>query len=237
MRIIVTRPGPEASQLKKVLEAEGCEAVVEPLMTVSFENADAIETEGVQAVIATSRNGLRALARRAELLELRSLPLFTVGRATASEARRLRFEHIVVGPGTASGLVPMVAAALDPAAGLVLHLAGDVVAGDIAGELEQQGFRVDQPVIYRQVPAQELSPTVVRGLRAGSFDGVILMSPRTADVWVRLVVAADLQERVRALTHYCLSAAVAARLRHLNNPPIAVPDRPSLEEMLELIRD
>jgi uroporphyrinogen-III synthase len=187
-------------------------------------------------VIATSRNGLRALARRAELLELRSLPLFAVGRATANEARRLRFEHIVVGPGTASDLVPMVAAALDPAAGLVLHLAGDVVAGDIAGELEQQGFRVDQPVVYRLVPAQELSPAVVQGLRAKSFDGVILMSPRTADVWVRLVVAADLQERVRTLTHYCLSAAVAARLRRLNNPPIAVPDMPSLEEMLDLIR-
>lgn len=237
MRILVTRPEPEASQLKTILETEGCEVVVEPLMTVSFEDADAIETEGVQAVIATSRNGLRALARRAELLDLRSLPLFAVGRATANEARRLRFEHIVVGPGTASDLVPVIAASLDPSSGIVLHLAGDVVAGDIAGELEQQGFRVDQPVIYRQVPAQELSPAVVQGLRARSFDGVILMSPRTADTWVRLVIAAGLQERVRSLMHYCLSAAVAARLRRLNSPPTAVPDTPSLEEMLDLIRD
>lgn len=237
MRIIVTRPEPEASQLKNVLEAEGCEVVVEPLMAVSFETAAEIETEDVQAVVATSRNGLRALAKRAELLDLRSLPLFAVGRATAAEARRMRFEHIVVGPGTARDLVPVVAASLDPTAGIVLHLAGDVLAGDIAGELEQQGFRVDQPVVYRLVPARQLSPAVVQGLRAKAIDGVILMSPRTADIWVRLVVAAGLEDRVRPLTHYCLSAAIAARLRRLNNPPIAVPDSPSLEDMLDLIRD
>lgn len=237
MRIIVTRPEPEATQLKQVLEGEGCEAFVEPLLSVSFENGEPIETDGVQAVVATSRNGLRALARRAELLDLRSLPLFAVGRATAGEARRMRFEHIVVGTGTASDLVPKIAAALDPAMGIILHLAGDVLAGDIAGELEQQGFRVDQPVVYRQVPATELSPTVVEALRERQFDGVMLMSSRTADIWVRLVAAQGLTEQVRALTHYCLSNAVARRLVRLGNAPTAVPDTPSLEDMLNLIRE
>ena len=237
MRIIVTRPQPEASRLKEVLEAEGCEAFVEPLLSVSFDDGDPIETEGVQAVVVTSRNGLRALARRAELLDLRGLPLFAVGRATANEARHMRFEHIVVGTGTAHDLVPKIAAALDPAMGMILHLAGDVLAGDLAGELEQQGFRVDQPVVYRQVTARELSPALVLGLRERQFDGVILMSPRTADVWVRLVVAAGMVDSVRTLTHYCLSAAVAARLGRQIGPPTAVPDTPSLEDMLDLIRD
>ena len=237
MHIIITRPEPEATQLKEVLEGEGCEAFVEPLLAVSFENGDPIETEDVQAVVATSRNGLRALARRAELLDLRSLPLFAVGRATAGEARRMRFEHIVVGTGTASDLVPKIAAALDPAMGMILHLAGDVLAGDIAGELEQQGFRVDQPVVYRQVAASELSPGLVEALRDRQFDGVILMSPRTADIWVRLIIAQGLTEHVRALTHYCLSDAIARRLGRLGNAPTAVPDTPSLQDMLDLIRE
>jgi uroporphyrinogen-III synthase len=237
MRILITRPEPEATHLKKILDDAGCDAVVEPLSAVTFDDSEPIETEEVQAVIATSRNGLRALARRSELLDLRSLPLFAVGRATATEARRLRFEHIVVGPGTGSELLTIVAASLDPTAGLILHLSGDVVAVDIAGELEQQGFRVDRHIVYRMVQAQRLSPGVISDLGTGDFDGVILMSSRTADTWVRLVSKAGLRENVRNLVHYCLSDAVAARLKPLQNPPVAVPETPSLEDMLDLIRD
>ena len=61
MRLLVTRPEPDALKLRAALEERGHEATVEPLLSVSFDDTDPIDLEGVQALIATSRNGLRAL--------------------------------------------------------------------------------------------------------------------------------------------------------------------------------
>ena len=61
MRLLVTRPEPDALKLRAALEERGHEATVEPLLQVSFDDADPIDLDGVQALIATSRNGLRAL--------------------------------------------------------------------------------------------------------------------------------------------------------------------------------
>ena len=127
------------------LEERGHQATVEPLLQVSFEDADAIDLDGVQALIATSRNGLRALKSHPALAEARRLPLFAVGEATAKEARALGFEMVVTGAGTAQELVVHIVSAVDPAAGLLLHLAGDTLAGDLRGALEEHGFRVLQP--------------------------------------------------------------------------------------------
>src|SRR5262249_38457908 len=125
MRILVTRPEPDALKLRAALEQRGHQATVEPLLTVSFDDADPIDLQGVQALTATSRNALRALKSHPALAEARSLPLFAVGEATAREARAMGFGVVIAGAGTAQELVVHIVSALDPAAGLLLHLAGD----------------------------------------------------------------------------------------------------------------
>jgi Uroporphyrinogen-III synthase HemD len=141
MRLLVTRPEPDALKLQAVLEDMGHEATVEPLLQVSFEGAERIELDGVQALAATSRNALRALRSTALLPRARALPLFTVGKATAAEARAIGFEMVVTGAGTARELITHIVSVVDPAAGLIAHLAGDTLAvnlcrggGGTAGE-------------------------------------------------------------------------------------------------------
>ena len=85
---------------------------------------------------------------------------------------------VVTGAGTAHELVAHIVSVADPAAGLLLHLAGDTLAGDLMGELELQGFRVVQPVVYRMQPARALSEDTVEQLAMGEIEGVILMSPQ-----------------------------------------------------------
>jgi uroporphyrinogen-III synthase len=237
MRLLVTRPEPEALRLRAILEELGHEVVVEPLLRVSFENCDEIDLEDVQALVATSRNGLRALKASGHLEQARRLPLFVVGGATASEARALGFHVIVTGAGTVGALIGHIASARDPAAGLLLHLAGDQVAGDLKRELELLGFRLRQPVVYRTEATSALSPAAIEALRLGAIDGVILMSPRTASVYVALVRKHDLASAVQKVTHYCLSRAVARRLEPLGAVPVAVARAPSLEEVLALLNE
>ena len=87
MRLLVTRPEPDALKLGGVLEEMGHEATVEPLLSVSFEGGEPIDLDSAQALIATSRNALRALKASPALAQARTLPLFAVGKATAAEPR------------------------------------------------------------------------------------------------------------------------------------------------------
>ena len=235
MRWLVTRPEPDAMKLMAVLEEHGQEAVVEPLLSISFDDGDGIDLEGVQALIATSRNGLRALKSHPALAEARALPLFAVGGATAKEARALGFEMVVTGAGTAQELVVHIVSALDPAAGLLLHLAGDTLAGDLRGALEEHGFRVLQPQVYRMLAATALSEDTVEQLAMGEIDGVILLSPRTTQVYATLMRKQGLATVAHGLAHFCLSAEVARRLEPLGKVRTQIAEAPRLEEVLALI--
>jgi uroporphyrinogen-III synthase len=232
MRLLVTRPEPDAMKLAGRLQDIGLEATVEPLLRVSYEDGDAVELDGVAALIATSRHGLRALMGNPVLAAARHIPVFTVGRATAREARRMGFERVLVGPGTAAELVPAIAATLDSSEGLLMHLAGEALAVDLKGDLEQLGFRVLQPAVYRMEAAQALSASTIDQLNDGDIEGVILMSPRTARVYAGLIQRHRLTLASQRLVHFCLSRAVANGLAPLGDVPVAIPDWPTLQALL-----
>lgn len=235
MRLLVTRPEPDALKLVAALEKHGHEATVEPLLTVSYAADEAIDLDGVQALIATSRNALRALKSHPIRNEARHLPLFAVGRATAAEARALGFEMVVTGAGTAQELVTHIVSVADPAAGLLLHLAGDAQAVDLEAELESHGFRVLQHVVYRMHAATSLADVTVEQLAMGEIEGVILMSPRTAAIYASLMRKHGLVSVARGLIHFCLSDAVSQRLQVLGQVAVETAEAPRLEEVLALI--
>ncbi len=235
MRVLITRPEPDALKMKGIVEERGHEALVEPLLSVSFEGCAAIDLEGVSALIATSRNGLRALREAGLMIEARGLTVFAVGAATAEEARRMGFRTVVKGPGTASALAPMIASILDPAEDVLLHLAGDRLTVDIARDLEENGFRASQAVVYRMLPAEQLSDATRDALASGDIEAVLLMSSETAVIWSRLIARHQLAALMQDLPHLCLSAAIAGRLKGLGKVPIEIAEQPTLEEMLALI--
>jgi uroporphyrinogen-III synthase len=115
-------------------------------------------------------------------------------------------------------------------------LAGDQVAFDLVTELQQHGFRIVQPVVYRMKPATRLSRETVEQIFDGEADAVMLLSPRTADIWVKLVKKHDLGATAARLLHLCLSPAVARRLTPLGALRIETAAAPTLEDMLTLIR-
>src|SRR5438552_12976874 len=87
-RALVTRPRAEAAGLAEALDARGIEAIIEPLLEIRYRDAAAPALAGVQAILCTSANGVRALAR---LSGERGLPLLAVGETTAARARAVGF--------------------------------------------------------------------------------------------------------------------------------------------------
>lgn len=235
MRLLVTRPEPDALILKSRLESLGHEATVAPMLTVTFEGADTIDVSEVHALIATSRNALKALKAQAVHRIAAQLPIYVVGQATALEARAMGFRRIIVGSGTVASLLLEIVATADPQSDVLMHLAGDEVAGNLAGELELHGFRVMQPVVYRMLPTAAFTPDIEDQIETGEVDGVLLFSPRTASVYADLISGHGLEKASRRLNHYCLSNAVAQRLAPLAPVRIEIPSRPALEPLLELL--
>lgn len=235
MNILVTRPEPDALTLKGLIEARGHPVLVEPLMRVALE-PDAIEDlDGVAALIATSRNALKALRASSVLEQALELPLFAVGRATADEARRIGFHRVITGPGTAAGLAAAIGSVLDPADGLIVHLSGDTLAGDVIGDLDLLGFRAMRTIVYRMVAATSLRASTITAIAEGDVEGVVLMSPRTSQIWAGLLRKHELVRSARAIAHLCLSRAVAAPLASLGSIPIDVADAPTTADVLALI--
>jgi uroporphyrinogen-III synthase len=235
MHVLVTRPEPDAAELKAALEALGYEVSVEPLLAIETMPIEASAFDGAKGIIVTSRSGLRALAGSAALAQAVKLPIFTVGPATSALAHELGFQRIIAGEGTASDLAPVILNSKIGESGALVHVAGEEVAFDLAAELFGRGVEVRKLTAYRAVPARCLSPQAAQDIADGSLDAVVLMSPRTATIFAQLVGKAGLKEPARRLAYICLSANVAAALGDLAPGRVNIAVRPNSSAILDAV--
>jgi uroporphyrinogen-III synthase len=209
MRLLVTRPEPDASREAEALGSRGHQPVLAPLLTIEFTGPVPLQLDGAQALIVTSRNALRALAAHPELGAALTLPLFAVGEGSARLAQELGFADVTIGPGTGAELAALMLDELKPGKGAVVHLAGETLAFDLKGTLEKEGFAMRAPVLYRATPVRDFPAEAAALLASGELEGVILMSPRTARTFAALFAALRPVRKARGLVCYCLSKAVA----------------------------
>lgn len=232
MRLLVTRPREDAAETVSALEALGHVAMVEPLLQIRSLPVDLPDLEGIQALLITSRNGLRAfVAASAE----RRLPVYAVGPATAEAARAAGFPEVHDADGDALALAALVRARLDPAAGALLHPSGREVAEGLVEELEPAGFTLHRVVLYAAEPAPEFSPDGRAALEQGTLDGVLFFSPRTGATFADLIERAGLRQACTGLTAYCLSPAVAQALDSLPWQAIHTAEGPNQAALLALL--
>ena len=117
MRFLVTRPEPDATRQARQLEAKGHEVLVEPLLEIVYRERLDLPFGEVQALIVTSRNGLRALRRAGFPASALDLPVLAVGESSAALARDMGFGQVHEGRGTAADLVAVAEAHCDPTTG------------------------------------------------------------------------------------------------------------------------
>lgn len=205
MQILITRPRDDSERFARQLEARGHGVLIEPLFTIAPEPDATLDLDRVQALLLTSANGARAFASRSERRDLR---VFTVGDATADAARHLGFADVESAGGDVDDLIRLVRERLRPEDGVLLHAAGSVVAGDLAGALSAEGFEVRRAVLYRAEPVEALSEATIAALREGKVDVAVFFSPRTAAHFVRLAQAAGVDGACSGVALLGLSSAV-----------------------------
>jgi len=137
-----------------------------------------------------------------------------------------------------SDLVRLVAGRLRPHEGQLLHVAGNVVAGDLAGALHTQGFTVTRSVLYEARSVEKLSPVTVRALSSGTIAFAMFFSPRTAAVFARLVDEAGAASSCGRMTAFSISPAADATLAGLpwlDRVVAPRPDQPALLAALDRV--
>jgi uroporphyrinogen-III synthase len=231
MRVLVTRPEEDASTLVAALAARGHEALVEPMLRVAPAPgvAPPLDLDGVQALLFTSANGVRAFAR---LAERRDLPVFTVGDASAEAARGLGFAAVISAGGKVDDLARLAIDRLDPADGALYQAAASRLAGDLKGALEAAGFTLRREVLYETVPVTDLSASLRLELTTGQVAAATFFSPRTAETFAGLVGELGLSGSCAGTTALCLSEAVAEKLRGLDWRAVLVAERPNQDSLL-----
>ncbi len=233
MKALVTRPAEDAATVAAALTARGIEPMLAPMLRIEPEPSGAARLggalAGVQAVLFTSANGIRAFAHASKRFEL---PAYCVGEASAAAARIAGFRTVANAGGDVGDLAALVAARLAPGNGALLHAAGRDTAGDLVSALAAKGFTLRRVELYRAVAADAFAPDIEAALRRGEVAMALFFSPRTAETFVRLATAAGLAERSSNMTAVCLSRNVAAALSGLPWRAVATAHAPNLTALL-----
>ena len=232
MRLLITRPEEDAVALAATLKDLGHSTLVAPLMDVHIFDGPPLALGGMQAVLATSANGVRAFAKRSEK---RDLPIYAVGPQTAEAASKCGFQFVYSAEGDAAILAEAVASWAKPENGALLHAAGAETTGGMRQALQAKGFAVTVEILYEAAPIVKLPEKLEQALRDNALDGVLLFSPRSAKVFTNLVTEAGLGEACARLSCYCISAATAAALGALAFARVSVAGAPNQEAMLALL--
>jgi len=210
MRILVTRPEPDAARTAATLRAAGHQVSVDSLLAVEPVAFDPPPGEFAAAAV-TSANAPRALAANPAVAKLKSLPLFALGARSADAAREAGFSQVETAGGDARTLGELLVRRL-PTGARVLYLAGEDRARDLAALTAAAKIAIETRVVYRAKAAERFADATAAKLRAREFDAVLHFSPRSAATFVALVRQARLESALHSLRHLCLSAAVAAVL-------------------------
>jgi uroporphyrinogen-III synthase len=232
MRVLVTRPEPDAARIAARLSAAGHEVVVDSLLMIEPVAFD--PPRGDYAALAvTSANALRAVGASPAIARFTPLPLFALGAHTADAAREAGFSNIETAGGDADALGAMLARRL-PAGARVLYLAGENRARDLAALTAPAKVRIETLVVYRARAAERLRETTVKKLGARELDAVLHFSPRSAEIFVMLARKARLESALSSIRHLCLSDAVAAALSEVGGK-VEIASRPEEAALLALL--
>lgn len=219
-RVAITRAMPEAEITAQRVRALGAEPVIAPLLTIVPCGYDT-NVEGAQALIFTSINGVHAFPA---VREAQDKIILAVGDATAAAARAAGHKNVRSADGDVASLAALAKATLDPARGKIIHIAGEHIAGDLAGELQRAGYRIERRTAYAAVQASVLPPQLTETL-----DIILFYSARAAEAFVALGAPNAAQ-----LTAACMSPGVAEKAAKAIWKRIIVAPAPREDDLLRV---
>jgi uroporphyrinogen-III synthase len=236
MRFLITRPKPDADALAKQLQALGHTSWLSPVMEVICHETQAPDAKECSGLVITSRNALRCLEHHNSLAPFHDLPLFAVGKSSAAAAKRRGFTNIYQAAGRGETLPPLIAEYLNADSCAPLYYpGGKQKAFDLTPVLQEMGFELVEQIVYETKIVTTLTPEVIEALKSSGIDGVLLLSPRTAELFADLIKKYKLQDCLATASCLCLSQNVASAVEDLHWRQTLIAPHPDIDDLLDLI--
>lgn len=230
MKILVTRPEPEASATKARLADLGFEAVIAPVIEVSATHQLA-PRGAYHAALVTSANAVRLMEPRLRR-ELLNTPIYCVGEKTAEAARSQNFHDIRIAEGDGKSLAGLVRKNF-PHGGHLLYLAGTPRKTLLEDELKAAGLDILAVDLYRADPIADWPNASKRAVQ--QVEVSLHYSRASAEAFLALIARDPYLEKLRQIRHLCLSTDVAIPLRGEGLQNVEIAQKPSESALFELI--
>ena len=233
MKMLVTRPQPDAEESAARLAALDIEAVVFPLLTSRTLPTGLPEPTGFAGMALTSSNALRALEERGDIARYRGLKVFAVGDRTAQAARECGFSSVVSAGGHFADLAELLAhSRLN---GPVFYPAAKHQSGDLAKSLAPYGVMVVTARIYEMIEIPALPDSLLAALAAGEIEAALFYSRRTSETFVERAANFHLPKSVKTrLAMLCLSENIAEPLIAAHFVRVRIAEFQNEEAMMAL---
>ncbi|MEM0985383.1 MAG: uroporphyrinogen-III synthase [Pseudomonadota bacterium] len=210
--VIVTRAQPGCAETAVGLAALSYRPIQSPVLVLaSVSPPPDLPLSGLQGLVFTSANGVRAYAEQADMRDLKA---WCVGPATVAAAERAGFQNAVSADGDASDLARMITAHADPREGALLHVANTAAAGALVQTLKSAGFVAHFAGLYSPNAATTLSEEAEETLRRGVVSAVLIHSAKGAEAFASLASGA-VREGLEMAAAVSVSERAAAPVAHL----------------------
>lgn len=225
-RVLLIRPLEDALPIAKVLKSLGVESLLYPLFKPRFFPIPPLKTP--QALIITSKNALRAIEGYEEL---KKIPLYVVGDQTAHFAQDKGFSKVLSASGTSQELTELILGHAHYERGVLWHLSGEVIKGNIVNELRAKGFEAERHIVYHIIEAENFPESLLFDLQNEKISHVMFFSPHTTTIFVNLINKNALEKIAYRMTALCLSHEVAEIARVIEWNKIWVSPQPATQNM------
>lgn len=232
LRVLVTRPQPDAALTAAKLEAAGYQPVCLPVSETVATGA-LLPQHDFDALAVTSANALRHIEPHF-FAPYRHLQVYAVGDKTASVAKECGFEAIYAGDGWGLHLGRHVAARV-PAGSHILYLTGKIRRPDFEAQLSAAGIQLTVAETYDTCPVSYSDAELSRILAAGHSDVILLYSAVAAKQFVALNDQAQGAFIRHAKYIFCLSQRIAAELPEDCSARVQISETPDEDALLRLL--
>jgi uroporphyrinogen-III synthase len=234
MRFLVTRPQPDCRQTADILRAAGHVADELPLLVMHAQLPNRFDLKEVSAVAFTSRRAVALITEHHQFSDLKQLPVFTVGSATAKVCEEAGFQSIRFAEDGVASLGQLILDSHNELVpGFVLYPVAQERAGDLEGILEAGNVQCRPVITYRMDRLGVLPDEIARALDVKAYDGVLIFSKRTAETLVSLIKKNGLEHIFSDLSVYAISRQAAEPLSRYMKVRFA--DMPCQSALLDLV--
>lgn len=235
MRLLVTRPEPDATRTATTLRSRGHQVFLAPLLYFEVLPDVRFGLGPWAGIVVTSANAIRAIEKHRKLAELLNLPLIAVGQRTADVARAAGFTKVRSSDGDVRDLVAAAGSLFRGATAPVLYFAGEDRSADLLGLLNREGVRLRTTIVYEMKMVQKFPEPIINALADERIEGVLHYSRRTVEAYMRCAEEVGMRRAALSPTHYCLSREIAVGLESAGAPSVRCAARPDETSLLRLL--